>query len=236
MRCAKPSRRACPACSASTSKGRSSTTNAAACTTPSKLRALDDDAVKLLTHAARRRDHGDAGAGAHHARHHPRAVATPASSCRAGHTNATYDELQPALRGGRARLHAPVQCHVAARPRASPAPSARRWRTRTSWCRAHRRWPSRASRGAEDRAARQAPRPLHAGERRHAQRRRRREEFRAPGPPDHGRRRPDASTTKAGSPAPHLDMASAVRNTVPDLLGIPLADAVRMASATRRSS
>ena len=50
----------------------------------------------------------------------------------AGHTNATYEELQPALDAGRARFHAPVQCHVAAQHRANPAPSARRSRTRTA--------------------------------------------------------------------------------------------------------
>ena len=72
----------------------------AASTTPSKLRALDGEAVELLMRAAWRRHHGDARAGAHHAGVHPRSCRDAGVIVSAGHTNATFDELQPALRAG----------------------------------------------------------------------------------------------------------------------------------------
>ena len=92
----------------------------------------------------------------------------------AGHTNATYArDAAPRCEHGLTRLHAPVQRDVAAH-----GPRARRRRRRArrpgQLVRHHRRRPARRPGGAAHRAALQAPRPLHAGHRRDAERRRRR--------------------------------------------------------------
>ena len=141
-------------------------------------------------HAARRRDHGDAGARAHHAGHHPRAVRR--GRHRVGRAHQRHLRRTAAgAGGGRARFHAPVQRHVAAH--------LARARRRRRGARARGQLVSGSSstgitcipRCCKIALARQAARPVHAGERRDAERRRGRERVSNPGPPDHRRRRPD---------------------------------------------
>ena len=63
---------------------------------------------------------------------HPQARRRRASSSRAGHTDATYEEITRSAGRRRHRLHAPVQRHVAAHEPPRPARWARRSRTRTA--------------------------------------------------------------------------------------------------------
>ena len=157
-----------------------------------------------------------------------RALADAGVIVSAGHTNATYDELQPALAAGVrgfTHLFNAMSQLTTREPGAVGAALAHA----DSWVRTHRRRTSRSSGSAEDRAARQAARPLHAGERRHAERRRGRERVSNPGPVDHHRTATRSSTTKAGSPA-RISTWRAPCSTPARCWASTLADAVRMAS------
>ena len=224
---------ACPACSASTSKGPSSTRSAAACTTPASCASSTAMPVKLLS-----RPHGGVTMVTLAPERTTPAFIRQLERCRrhrfsAGHTNATYDELQPAfaagLRGFTHLFNAMSQLGITRTRRRRRGAGARRQLVRP-----HRRWPPRASRGHEDRAARQAPRPLHAGVGCHAQRRRRGQGFRAQRPAHHreGNKCVDEDGRLAGA---DLDMASAVRNAV-RMLGVSSLTQCAWRAPTRPSS
>jgi N-acetylglucosamine-6-phosphate deacetylase len=143
----------------------------------------------------------------------------------AGHTNATYGEIRTALEHGLTGF-----THLFNACRSSPAAPGvvgAALDDPDSWCGSS--WTGDTStRRAAHRAALQAARPLHAGHRCHAQRRRDREDVLAAGQDDlgRGRRAGRREGTMAGS---DTDMASTVRNAI-DLLGLELTEAVRMAS------
>ena len=176
------------------------------------------DGVALLSSLERRAHAGDARARGDDARDHRAARARRRGGLGGPHQRDLSREMRAALDHGVTRLHAPLQRDVAAH-----APRARR-RGRGAarprqLVRHHRRRTPRGPGGAADRAALQAPRPLHAGHRRDAQRRRRRATgscCRASSISVRDGVCVDENGMLSGSA---LDMASAVRNTV-DMLGV----------------
>ena len=107
------SRRACPACSASTSRGRSSTWRARACTIRPSCASSTRAALGLLTSLRGGRTLVTLAPEMTTPQMIEQLV-TAGVVVSAGHTNATYAEMQRGARSRADRLHAPLQRHVAA--------------------------------------------------------------------------------------------------------------------------
>ena len=128
-RCASRSPRACPACSAFTSRVRSSTRTKRGVHDPGKLRDARRRRGQTTVASARRRDHGDARARVHHARPDPRAAGCGRDRQRRAHQRHLRRICSRRSRPGcAASLTCSMPCRRSAI--ASPARSARRWPTR----------------------------------------------------------------------------------------------------------